>query len=69
MLLFGHVRCSALFKKTKLASQISCVYVVNRYIIFLLSYCGALGVDYFLRKCSPYTKRFVIGPCGGITNG
>ena len=52
MLLFGHVQCSAFFKKTKLASRISCMYVVNRLIIFLLSSHGALGVDYFLRKRS-----------------
>ena len=63
----GHVRCSAFFKKSKLASWISCIYVVNKSIIFLLSYCRALGVDYFL-KCSPYTKKFVRGPYGGITN-
>ena len=49
MLLFGHVQCSAFFKKTKLASRISCMYAVNRSIIVLLSYCGALGVDYFRR--------------------
>ena len=54
MLLLGnvHVRCSAFLTKTKLASRISCIYVVNRYIIFLLSYRGALGVDYFLCKRS-----------------
>ena len=45
-------------KKTKLACRISCIYVVNRSIIFLLSYCRALGVDYFLKR-SPYTKKFV----------
>ena len=52
MLLFGQCTCSIFrfFKKTKLANQIICTCVVNRYIIFLLSYCEAFGVDYFLRK-------------------
>ena len=35
-----------------MASRINCTYVVDRYIIFLLSYCRVSAVEYFLRKRS-----------------
>ena len=40
------------FKKTNCASKISCTYVVDRSIIFLLRYPTASRVNYFSRKRS-----------------